>query len=232
MRQQGISAGFVMFKIGKKLKNDQGITWVVALLAILVVVAAVLIIVVPGVFNHVTDTKLTYDTKSVATAKDVALIQYLSDAPNGLVTYYYDEISHNALPREKIGTIKMYSAVINPALPEAVPRSMPNCCSSEAAHSATPHSSPLLRKYRFFGLSIGTKVPFFFFTVSITRMTGSRKAEPSSERSDIKVNGPTNCAPVDCATKELPQITAQSVKIRLPARLLRLCCCMKNYLLE
>jgi hypothetical protein len=80
----------------------------IIVLTVAVVSAAVLIFIVPQYRQHRTDQRRTFDKQSVATARDVCKIQYLTDGESGLVVYYYDELSHKALRRSRIGEIKPY----------------------------------------------------------------------------------------------------------------------------
>lgn len=99
--------------MGKRAGNRRdGFTLVPGLLTIVltvaVVSAAVLIFIVPQYRQHRIDQRRTFDAQSVATARDVCKIQYLTDGESGLVVYYYDELSHKALSRSRIGAIKPY----------------------------------------------------------------------------------------------------------------------------
>lgn len=97
----------------KHMENRRdGFTLVPGLLIIVLAVAAaaaaVLIFIVPQYRQHRIDQRRTFDAESVATARDVCKIQYLTDAESGLVVYYYDELSHKALHRDRIGEIRPY----------------------------------------------------------------------------------------------------------------------------
>ena len=80
----------------------------IIVLAVMVAAAAVLIFIVPQYRQHRIDQRRTFDAQSVATARDVCKIQYLTDGESGLVVYYYDELSHKALSRSRIGEIRPY----------------------------------------------------------------------------------------------------------------------------
>ena len=109
---------------------------------------------------------------------------------------------------------------MKPAFPEEVPLSMPICCRQEATQSETPQAiAPLMKNRRSCFVLSPMYFPLFFCTASFIRITGSKVALPSSDRSPMNVNGPTYSAPVLCETNELPQIMAQTVRRRLPIRL-------------
>lgn len=79
------------------------------LTGILLVIAILLIVLIPGYMNHMKDVKMTYDVQSVETAQEVALVEYMQSAASGLVMYWYDELSHSVTDsKEKAATIKGY----------------------------------------------------------------------------------------------------------------------------
>lgn len=95
-------------KILRKLHREDGVILPIVLLAIAVIAATACFVVIPGYQEHLRNAKIQADTQSVATAKDVASVTYLQDGGGSLVTYYYDERSHQCLPRSKIGDIEPY----------------------------------------------------------------------------------------------------------------------------
>ena len=94
--------------VKSKLHDRSRAALLVVLLIIAVAAAVIMIIIVPAYQQHLRDAKMTFDKETVATAHDVAAVDYLQDGGNGLVIYYYDEITHKCLNRDEIGTIKPY----------------------------------------------------------------------------------------------------------------------------
>lgn len=92
----------------EKIKSRRGLSIIVFLLMIAVVSAAVFIIAIPAYISHLKQVRLTFDMETVSTAHDVASVKYLQDGEPGIVTYYYDELSHRCLLRDEIGRIKPY----------------------------------------------------------------------------------------------------------------------------
>lgn len=92
----------------KKIKNRNGISIIAFLLLILVIVAIVFVIAIPAYNSHLKAARLTFDAETVSTAHDVASVRYLQDGESGIITYYYDELSHKCLLRNEINTIKPY----------------------------------------------------------------------------------------------------------------------------
>ena len=91
-----------------KQNNEHGLTIPVMVLLILLGIALVLIIVIPGYRNHLKNARMTADKQSVVTARDVSSITYLQDGAAGLKIYYYDEIHHTCRSRDEIGRIEPY----------------------------------------------------------------------------------------------------------------------------
>lgn len=95
--------------VKRKLKDQKGISLFLLLTGLLLLIAILLIILIPGYMNHLNDIRMTYDTKSVATAKEVALVQFMQSAKENRQLYWYDEISHSVVDtREKSASIKGY----------------------------------------------------------------------------------------------------------------------------
>ena len=107
---------------------------------------------------------------------------------------------------EKIGTINMYKAVINPDFAVVV-YLMPICWATEALKRKNPQQNPAKSNCFFCSLFKG-----FFDKVWINR--GAIARTPSQLRVAKKVNGPTRLAPILWATKAIPQIRA--VRINKP----------------
>ena len=116
--------------------------------------------------------------------------------------------------RPIMGTIRIYRAVINPALPTVV-RSTPICCTTEAMASAAPQQMPPVSSVFLSALVWGFWV---MPALSNTKMTGSSTSPPRMERTQMKVKGPTKPAPTLWATKAVPQIKAVNSSIRLPRK--------------
>ena len=90
----------------------QGTALAVVLLAVAVAAALVLFLAVPAYRQHLTDADLTMDSLSVSTARDVASVTYLQDGANGLQIYYYDEVRHECVDRDQIGSITPYGRTL------------------------------------------------------------------------------------------------------------------------
>lgn len=92
----------------KKLLEKCGIALAVVLMSLLVMVTFLLVILVPGYKRHLQEARLTMDSASVDTARDVACIRYLQDGATGLKIYYYDEANHSCIDRDGIDQIEAY----------------------------------------------------------------------------------------------------------------------------
>ena len=98
-----------MQKCRNKLKSRRGVSVFLVLTGILLVIAILLIVLIPGYMDHLKDAKMTYDVQSVETAKEVALVEYMQSAGAGLVMYWYDELSHKVVAtKEEAAAIKGY----------------------------------------------------------------------------------------------------------------------------
>ncbi|WP_130836539.1 hypothetical protein [Lachnoclostridium sp. Marseille-P6806] len=109
--QNRVQTGFLQRlteNLWRAARAESGVAALILVLALAVLAAFILIAALPAWKRHLEDVRMTYDVQSVVTAKDVAKITYLQDGESGLVTYYYDELTHCCLSREKIGTIVPY----------------------------------------------------------------------------------------------------------------------------
>ncbi len=91
-----------------KLHSDDGMILPIAVLLMAVIVCTILFVVIPGYREHLRNARIETDSTSVATARDVASITYLQDGAQGLVTYYYDELTHKCLPLSELSSIEPY----------------------------------------------------------------------------------------------------------------------------
>lgn len=92
----------------RRIHNEDGMIWPIAILLTAVIAAAILFIVIPGYREHLRNARIEMDSTSVATATDIAKVTYLQNGEQGLVTYYYDERSHKCLLLDEIDTIEPY----------------------------------------------------------------------------------------------------------------------------
>ena len=107
------------------------------------------------------------------------------------------------------GTITIYRAVMNPALPTVVYMT-PNCWAVAAAPSARPQSTPpFSRVRRAAGLLSGVRR----LSRSSSGMAGSSTSPPIRNRAILKVKGPRWSMPTLWATKAAPQIRAVRSRI-------------------
>ncbi len=90
------------------IRNEDGMILPIAILLVAVIACSILFIVIPGYQEHLRNARIETDSTSVATARDVASITYLQDGAQGLVTYYYDELTHTCLPLPKLSSIEPY----------------------------------------------------------------------------------------------------------------------------
>ncbi len=103
-----LSESFTGRTIKSCIQNEDGMILPIAILLTAVVVCCILFVVIPGYQEHLRNARIETDSTSVATARDVASITYLQDGAQGLVTYYYDELTHKCLPLSKLSTIEPY----------------------------------------------------------------------------------------------------------------------------
>ena len=109
---------------------------------------------------------------------------------------------------EKMGTSTIYSAVMNPALPEEVVSS-PFCWKKEASASAVPQQKPpVSRSFRERVEVAG--FPRLRRTCRRIRHSISKNTKAMMDRAAMKASAGTYSAPTLCATKVVPQIRAAS----------------------
>ena len=120
------------------------------------------------------------------------------------------------IKRSKIGTIKIYMAVINPAFPTVV-KEIPNCWKLLAIQSISPQLIPPMINVFLspFCCKKAASPSSFFFCLSKNEMTGSSTKPPIKLRTPLKVKHPTAYPPTLCATNATPQIKAVNRRIRL-----------------
>ena len=108
----------------------------------------------------------------------------------------------------KMGTSTIYSAVMNPALPEEVVSS-PFCWKKEASASAVPQQKPpVSRSFRERVEVAG--FPRLRRTCRRIRHSISKNTKAMMDRAAMKASAGTYSAPTLCATKVVPQIRAAS----------------------
>ncbi len=94
------------------LCGEDGMILPIAILLTAVIACCILFVVIPGYQEHLRNARIETDSTSVATARDVASITYLQDGAQGLVTYYYDELTHKCLPLSELSSIEPYGRTL------------------------------------------------------------------------------------------------------------------------